>query len=146
MPDIGNRASILSFFSNKSPPPTCGYTAQCSFNSGSSGFSVGGRIGCGSGRCEHFGLAKGGRERGTSLLAPSGTLLLVPSGDPTPATRPSGRTLLEIGGPCLSAASWLALLLVASVQSVETGGASLVLGPFANTKGPRLPGRNPATP
>jgi hypothetical protein len=25
-------------------------------------------------------------------------------------------------------------------------GASLVLGPFAGTKGPRLPGRNPATP
>ena len=25
------------------------------------------------------------------------------------------------------------------------GGASLVLGPFAGTKGPRLPGRNPAT-
>jgi len=24
-------------------------------------------------------------------------------------------------------------------------GASLVLGPFAGTKGPRLPGRNPAT-
>jgi len=146
MPDIGNRASILVLFSNKSPPPTCGYTAQCSFNFVSSGFSVGGRIGCGSRRWEHFGLAKGGREGGASLLAPFGTLLLVPSGGPTPATRPSGRTLVEIGEPCMSAASWLVLLLLASVQSVETVGASLVLGPFANTKGPRLPGRNPATP
>ena len=28
---------------------------------------------------------------------------------------------------------------------MRPGGASMVLGPFAETKGPRLPGRNPAT-
>ena len=81
---------------------------------------------------------------GASSLA-FATLLMVPSTNPTPAARPPGRTFLSIGGPCLSAASWFALLFVTSAQSDAAGGASLVLGPFAEKKGPRLPGRNPAT-
>jgi len=103
-------------------------------------------MGCGSIMFELFGLEEGRREGDTSLLALFANLLMVPSGGPTPAIRPSGRTLVSIGGPCLSAASWLALLIVASVQSDEAGGASVVLGPFAKTKGPRLPGRNPDAP
>ncbi len=63
---------------------------------------------------------------------------------PTPAARPMiGRSFPS--GPCVSLASWPALLCLASDQSDETGGASLVLGPFPERKGPRLPGRNPAT-
>lgn len=54
----------------------------------------------------------------------------------------SGGTLKSIGGPYLSpskrlrigSGSWPALLVVASVQSDEPGGASMVLGPFAKTK------------
>jgi hypothetical protein len=94
---------------------------------------------------EPLGMPEGLIEGDTSLLSLLAIPLMVPSEDPTPATRPSGRTLLAIGGPCLSTASWLAFLVLASVQSDEPGGASVVLGPFAKTKGPRLPGRNPAT-
>ncbi len=123
-----------------------GMIRPCYFKIGSSDFSLGSRMSGGSVRFEIFGLAEGRIEGDPSLLALLATPLLISSGGPTPATRPSGRTLVAIGGPCLSAASWLALLVVASVQSAEAGGASLVLGPFAKTKGPRLPGRNPATP
>ncbi len=112
---------------------------------GSSGYSVGSRMGYGSVSFERFMMAEGNTEGDSSLRALLATPSLVPSGGPTPATQPSGRTLGSIGGPCLSAASWRALLVLASVQSTEAGGASLVLGPFAKTKGPRLPGRNPAT-
>ena len=102
-------------------------------------------MGCGSEMFELYGLAEGHIEGDASLLAPFTTPLMALSGGPTPATRPSGRTLVSIGGPCLSAASWLVLLFVTSAQSDAAGGASLVLGPFAEKKGPRLPGRNPAT-
>jgi hypothetical protein len=95
---------------------------------------------------ELCGLAEGRIEGDTSWLAPFATPRMVPSGGLTPAIRPSGRMLVSIGGPCLSAASWRALLVIASAQSGEPGGASVVLGPFAKTKGSRLPGRNSATP
>ncbi len=69
---------------------------------------------------------------------------------PTPAVSTSGRTLLSSCGPCLSpsarlrtgSVSWSALLEPAFVSS---DGASMVLGPFAETQGPWLPGRTPAT-
>jgi hypothetical protein len=138
--------SLLYFMGISNSPRDQANRNLTSKKLGSSGFSVGSRMGCGLVRFELFGLAETSREGDTLLLALLATLLLVPSGGPTSATRPSGRTLVAIGGPCLSAASWLALLVVASVQSAEAGGASLVLGPFAKTKGPRLPGRNPATP
>jgi len=73
----------------------------------------------------------------------------------TPAVWPKGGTLSSAGGPCLSGASWSALLRPASVRSnAASRGVTLhgafrrvrpLLGPFAETKGPRLPGRNPAT-
>jgi hypothetical protein len=90
------------------------------------------------------------------LLALScGSLKCSSSHGPTPAVWPQGWTLLSAGGPCLSVASWFALPRLASVLSnearwgVNLHGASRrvrpLLGPFAGTKGPRLPGRNPAT-
>ncbi len=63
---------------------------------------------------------------------------------PTPAVWPSRRTLFLSGGPCLSAVSWPALFL-AFVPSFLPDWASMVLGPFAETKGPRLPGRTPVS-
>jgi hypothetical protein len=63
---------------------------------------------------------------------------------PTPAGWPKGGTLLLAGGPCLSPASWAALRSWRPSSSIRPDGASMVLGPFAETKGPRLPGRNPA--
>ncbi len=66
--------------------------------------------------------------------------------DPTPSGWPKGGTLFASSGPCLSLASWSALLRVGVPPlQMMPDGASLVLGPFAETKGPRLPGRNPAT-
>ncbi len=62
----------------------------------------------------------------------------------TPAVRLWGRTLILSGGPCLSLASWSALPL-ASVHWIWPDWASMVLDPFAETKGSRLPGRNPAS-
>jgi hypothetical protein len=40
---------------------------------------------------------------------------------PTPAVRPGGRALFFLGGPCLSGASWTALLYPAAVLSDEVG-------------------------
>ena len=49
---------------------------------------------------------------------------------PTPADRPKGWTLLSSGGPCLSIASWSALLRLASVTCNAPDWASMVLGAF----------------
>ncbi|GJL61159.1 MAG: hypothetical protein NPIRA03_40160 [Nitrospirales bacterium] len=59
-----------------------------------------------------------------------------------PADRPIVVTLKPKGGPCLSAESWSALLLRQD-DFIWLIWAEMVLGPFAETKGPRLPGRNP---
>ena len=59
-----------------------------------------------------------------------------------PADRPSVVTFKPKGGPCLSAASWSALLLRQD-DFIWLIWAEMVLGLFAETKGPRLPGRNP---
>jgi hypothetical protein len=80
-----------------------------------------------------------------------------------PAARLQERTLLSLVGPCLSpsrnlrtsSASWSALPWPVSAPFDQAGrGVNLfvasrrvqpLFGPFAETKGPRLPGRNPAT-
>jgi len=53
---------------------------------------------------------------------------------PTPAARPPGRTLSSLGGPCLSAASWAALLGFASVHSDVTGSGVNGFGSFCRNK------------
>ena len=63
---------------------------------------------------------------------------------PMPAVWPYRWTPSYFGEPCLSVASWLAPSLLRPSVPVKPGGASMVLGPFAETKGPRPPGRNPA--
>ncbi len=52
-----------------------------------------------------------------------------------------------LGEGCLSRASSLAILFGAEAEEPPWGRAraEMVLGPFAETKGPRLQGRNPAS-
>ncbi len=56
-----------------------------------------------------------------------------------------GRTLLLAGRPCLSQASWSALLRFAFALSDVARLGVTVLATFAVTKVARLPGRNLAT-
>jgi len=53
---------------------------------------------------------------------------------PTPAVRPGGRALFFLGGPCLSGASWTALLYPAAVLSDEVGLGVNGFGSFSRKK------------
>ena len=53
---------------------------------------------------------------------------------PTPAVWPQGGTLSSAGGPCLSAASWSALLRLASVRSNEARRGVTGFGAFCRNK------------
>ena len=61
----------------------------------------------------------------------------------TPAARPSGGTLERTGGPCLSAASWAALLRLASSQSDEAGLGVNGFGSFCRNKRSSAAGPKP---
>ncbi len=75
---------------------------------------------------------------------------------PTPAVWSKGGTLSSVGGPCVSGASWSALLKLASVPSNEARWSINGFGAFCSTQRlcpsgrakqqARVPGRNPATP
>ncbi|HNP96605.1 MAG TPA: hypothetical protein PKJ63_13285 [Cyclobacteriaceae bacterium] len=62
-----------------------------------------------------------------------------------PADRPTGLTLKSKGGPCPSLASWAAPPLPASARFNVADLGGIGFGSFCQTKGPRLPGRDPAT-
>ena len=97
-------------------------------------------------------------EKLTLYLAPNKRIRYWPVARPSSAADTGGK-----GAHCLSPSTWRrvdsASLRAAGVGEprrapeelapAEAGGpatANMVLGPFAETKGPRLPGRNPASP
>ncbi len=53
---------------------------------------------------------------------------------PTPAVWPKGWTLSSVGGPCLSGASWSALLRLASIRSQEARRGVNGFGSFCRNK------------
>ena len=80
---------------------------------------------------------KEGNEDHTEYMAPRSfmwvTEMFVSHG-PTPAVWPKGGMLSSAGGPCLSAASWSALLRLASVRSNETRRGVTGFGAFCRNK------------
>jgi len=66
------------------------------------------------------------------------------SNNSPPASWLIGLTLKSRSGPYLSPASWSALPWLASARFNVPTWVEMVLGPFAETKGPRLPRRNQA--
>ncbi len=61
----------------------------------------------------------------------------------TPAVWPKGGTLLSAGGPCLSGASWSALLWLASIFFNETRRGVTGFGSFCQNKRTSAAGPNP---
>ena len=70
------------------------------------------------------------------------TEILISQG-PTPAVWPKGGTLSFIGGPCLSGASWSALLRLASVRSHEARRGVTGFGSFCRNKRASSAGAKP---
>ncbi len=62
---------------------------------------------------------------------------------PTPAVWPKGGTRSSVGKPCVSGASWPALLKVASVLSHEAGRGVSGFGSFCRNKRASAAGPNP---
>jgi hypothetical protein len=102
-------------------------------------------------QCGRRGTRRGTRKSDHTEYRVPRSFLCVPerfvSHGSTPAVWPNGGTLSSAGGPCVSPSTKLRTGSSDWRPSapMRPGGASLVLGPFAGTKGPRLPGRNPAT-
>ena len=88
----------------------------------------------------------GGLQDHTEYMVPS-SFIWIPamfvSHGPTPAGWPTGGTLSSVGRPCLSGASWPALLKVASVLSHEARRGVSGFGSFCRNKRASAAGPTP---